>query len=155
MSLQEDNHEYEYKIATTLSASVSLATLPRPGTTDYRIAEKRQIYTINQVVKKNIANFLELTNLNINMNSPFYHDFEKEKSHKNKIARTEESESPIPLERAAKDSATTCSYTKPCVRYRCIDDYSLIQSNINEELISHLSDLKACHQNIKETDKHM
>ena len=38
-------------------------------------------------------------------NSPFSYDSEKEKSYKNKIARTEESESPIPLERAAKDSA--------------------------------------------------
>ena len=72
-----------------------------------------------------------------------------------KIARTEESESPIPPERAAKDSAMRCSYTKPCVRYRDIDDYILIRSNIHEELISHLSDLKACHNNIKETDKLM
>ena len=44
---------------------------------------------------------MEITNLNINMklsrtdNSLFSHDFEKEKSHENKIARTEESESPM------------------------------------------------------------
>ena len=38
MSLQEDNHEYDNKIAASLSASVSLATLPCPGTKDYRIA---------------------------------------------------------------------------------------------------------------------
>ena len=58
-------------------------------------------------------------------NSPFSHDFEKEKSHRNQIARTEESESPIPFERAAEGSAMRCSYTKPCVRYRYIDDYIL------------------------------
>ena len=53
--IQEANHEYEYKIATTPSDSVFLATLPHPGTTDYHIAEKRQFNTINQLVKKNIA----------------------------------------------------------------------------------------------------
>ena len=62
MSLQEDNHEYEYKIAATQSASISLVILPRPGTTDYRIAEKCKFDAINQLVKENIANFIELTN---------------------------------------------------------------------------------------------
>ena len=76
-------------------------------------------------------------------NSPFSYDFEKEKSHRNKTARTEESESHIPFERAAKDSAMNCSYTNPCVRNRY------------RELISRHSDLKACHKNIKETDKLM
>ena len=101
------------------------------------------------------------TNLNTDMklsrtdNSQFSNDFEKEKSHKNKIARTEESERPIPSERATKDSAMRHSYTKPCVRYRYIDDYILIRSNVHKELISHHSDLKACHKNFKETDKLM
>ena len=38
--------------ATTPSASVSLATLQRPGTTDYHITDKHKFDTINQLVKK-------------------------------------------------------------------------------------------------------
>ena len=49
--LQEDNHKFEYKVAATPSASVPVATLPRPGITDYRIAEKRKFSTINQLVQ--------------------------------------------------------------------------------------------------------
>ena len=47
-------------------------------------------------------NLLHIYELSRTDNSPFSYNFEKEKSHRNKTARTEESESPIPFERAAK-----------------------------------------------------